>query len=176
MQRFMFTYGAISGVVTIVSMILSLELFAGEQSMGALEWIGYLIMLVALSMIFVAVKRYRDLELGGVIPFGKALALGVSTAVVASLAYVVIWEAYIAISGNSFIDAYTDGVIAARRAEGASPAELDAVVASMREMKENYADPLFRIPMTFVEIFPMGLIIALVSAGVLRNPRVLPAE
>src|SRR3546814_12654255 len=35
---------------------------------------------------------------------------------------------------------------------------------------------MFRLPMTFVEIFPVGVLVSLVSAAVLRNPRVLPAR
>jgi hypothetical protein len=38
-----------------------------------------------------------------------------------------------------------------------------------------YNNPLFRMPMVFAEIFPVGLLIALVSAALLRNPRLLPA-
>jgi hypothetical protein len=30
--------------------------------------------------------------------------------------------------------------------------------------------------MTFVEIFPVGLVIALVSAAILRNPKAFPAR
>ncbi len=30
--------------------------------------------------------------------------------------------------------------------------------------------------MTFLEIFPVGLIIALLSAALLRNPKVMPAR
>jgi hypothetical protein len=43
-------------------------------------------------------------------------------------------------------------------------------------MKEMYRNPLFRLPMTFIEIFPVGLLIALISAAILRNPRILPAR
>ena len=43
-------------------------------------------------------------------------------------------------------------------------------------MKIQYADPLFRLPITFLEIFPVGLLISLISAAILRNPGVLPAD
>jgi hypothetical protein len=39
-----------------------------------------------------------------------------------------------------------------------------------------YRNPLIRMPMTFLEIFPVGLLISLISAAVLKNPRVLPAK
>lgn len=42
-------------------------------------------------------------------------------------------------------------------------------------MRNQYANPLFRFPMTFGEIFPVGLLITLISAAVLRNLKVLPA-
>jgi len=30
--------------------------------------------------------------------------------------------------------------------------------------------------MTFIEIFPVGLLVALISAALLRNPKMLPAR
>jgi hypothetical protein len=39
-----------------------------------------------------------------------------------------------------------------------------------------YANPLVRLPITFVEMFPIGLEISLISAGLLRNSRFLPAR
>jgi hypothetical protein len=39
-----------------------------------------------------------------------------------------------------------------------------------------YDNPLYRLPMTFAEIFPVGLLVTLVSAVLLRNPRFLPAR
>jgi hypothetical protein len=35
---------------------------------------------------------------------------------------------------------------------------------------------MFRLPMTSVEIFPVGVVAPLVSAGLLRNNRFLPAR
>jgi len=35
----------------------------------------------------------------------------------------------------------------------------------------QYANPLFRLPMTFAEIFPVGVLVSLISALVLRKPR-----
>ena len=40
----------------------------------------------------------------------------------------------------------------------------------------DFCQPLLRMAITFMEIFPVGLLVALVSALVLRNPRVLPAK
>ena len=41
---------------------------------------------------------------------------------------------------------------------------------------EQYRNPLFRLPMTFIEIFPVGVIVSLATAALLRNSRFLPAR
>lgn len=43
-------------------------------------------------------------------------------------------------------------------------------------MRTSYANPLFRLPLTFAEVAPVGLVVTLVSAALLRNPRMLPAR
>ena len=133
-------------------------------------------MIVALSMIFLAIRDYRNKKLGGVIKFLPAFGLGLLVAAVAGVAYVVGWEIYLAATNYAFMDNYIAQMVEAKRAAGVTGADLNAYVAQMNELKDNYANPLFRLPLTFLEIFPVGLLIALISAAVLRNPRVLPAR
>ena len=173
MLRIVLVFGVLSGVVIIAGMLVTLGLTNGEGHNSSL-WLGYLIMILALSMIFFGVKRYRDRELGGIIKFLPAFGIGLAIAIVASIAYVLTWESYLAISHYDFMTAYSKSVIEAKRAEGITGPALDAVVAQMETLKVQYANPLFRLPMTFLEIFPVGLIMALISAAVLRNSKILP--
>ncbi len=174
-MKYILTYGLISGFVIIGVMTIGIATADWGSFYGS-EWFGYLIMLVALSVIFVAVKRYRDQECGGVIKFGRAFGLGVGIAAVAGIAYVIGWELYLATSGRDFMAEYMAGMAAGMQAEGASEAAIGARLDDMRQMAELYKNPFFRVPITFIEIFPVGLAVALVSALVLRNPRVLPAR
>jgi hypothetical protein len=95
---------------------------------------------------------------------------------VAGVAYVIGWEIYLAATDYTFMETYVAQSIEAKRAAGVSAAELEAYAAQLNQIKEAYRNPLFRLPMTFAEIFPVGLLIALISAAILRNPRVLPAR
>ncbi len=174
MARYTLIYGAISGAIAAV--VLTVSIAAGTSNHTTSLWFGYLVMLVALSLIFVGVKRYRDVECGGVIRFGRAFAIGLAIAVVAGLVYALIWESYLQLSGYDFMADYTRSLLDGMRAEGASAASIDAKAAEMQAMAESYKNPLFRIPMTFIEIFPVGLLIALISAALLRNPKILPAR
>lgn len=64
----------------------------------------------------------------------------------------------------------------AARAGGATELELQTVDAQAADFARMYENPLYRLPITFVEIFPVGVLISLVSAGLLRNSRFLPAR
>lgn len=173
--RYAVTYGGLSGIVIIAIIITGLQ-FADRVSFTGSEWFGYLVMLSALSFIFVGVKRFRDVERGGVIGFAAALGIGAAIAVVAALAYVIVWEIYLAATNYAFMDQYVAGIREAKRAAGLTGEALARAMAPMEDMRAQYRNPLFRVLITFLEIAPVGLLVALVSAALLRNPRFLPAR
>lgn len=174
MRRIILSYGAVAGGVIIGSTILSLNLAEGEIGASLPEWLGYLVMIVVLSVIFIGIKRYRDRDLGGVIRFKTAATLGLGITLVASVVYVTAWEVHLAMTDHAFIEEYTQSVLATKQAEGLAGAALEAEVANMERLEARYADPVFRLPMTFLEIFPVGLLITLAAAGLLRNSNFLP--
>lgn len=171
-MRYALVYGGLAGLIVTSIIVASMALDLPNHATS--EWLGYLVMLVALSLIFVAVKRYRDVEYGGIIKFGPAFSLGIAIAAVSGLVYVLGWEAYLAASGHDFMTSYTASIIEGMRADGATAAEIRIRIAEMQEMASQYKNPLFRIPITFVEIFPVGLLVSVVTAALLRNPKVLP--
>ncbi len=171
-------YGAVAGLFILGVILIGIIAAAGAGNGHLLssQFLGYLVMIVGLSTIFLAIRDYRNKRLGGVIKFLPAFGIGVLIAAIAGVFYVVSWEIYLAATNYAFMDNYVAQVIEARRAAGVTGAELEAQIAELNGMKEAYANPLFRLPMTFAEIFPVGLLIALISAAVLRNPKVLPAR
>ncbi|HEY8615469.1 DUF4199 domain-containing protein [Phenylobacterium sp.] len=174
MVRIVIIHGLIAGLI-IVSGIIATVVVGGDEPHGDV-WLGYLIMLLGLSAVLLGVKQYRDQLGGGVIRFLPALGVGLAIAAVASLAYVAVWEAYLALTDYAFMDQYVAATLEARRAEGVSGEAYRRLEAELREMARQYQSPLFRLPMTFAEIFPVGLVVAVVSAGLLRNSRFLPAR
>jgi hypothetical protein len=174
MIRTILIYGALSGAVVVGVMILGIVTSNGHGHGLSSEAVGYLTMLIALSSIFVAVKNYRDDKQGGALKFLPALGMGLGIAAVAGAVYVAAWEVYLATTGYAFIGDYIAAQTAALKARGVSGESLAAATREMEMLRRSYANPLMRIPMTFLEIFPVGLLVALVSAALLRNPRFMP--
>ena len=169
MTRNLLVYGGIGGL--FIGVMLFTVTVLGVLESGGMA-LGYAMMLIALSTIFLGVKRQRD-DQGGVIRFLPAFALGLGISAIAGICYVVAWEWASAIVGGDFIGDYARNMIEAKRAAGASAAEIARYSAEMDTLKAQYANPLFRLPMTFAEIFPVGVLVSLVSAALLRNPRFL---
>ena len=175
MLRTIIVYGLIAGGVVGVEMLV-LAAVGGHISGPLGMAIGYLTMLLALSAVFVAIKRYRDQVLGGVIGFWRALGIGLAISLVAGICYVAAWEAVTAIFHLDFANAYAKAEIARKVAAGVNGAALARFTAEMDAFRTQYANPLYRLPMTFIEIFPVGVLVSLISAALLRNRRFLPAR
>jgi hypothetical protein len=175
MKKILFVYGSIIGVVVISVMLIGLA-FSTEGMNTSSQMFGYLTMLIAMSLIFAGIKKYRDRDLGGVIRFWPAFGLGLGISAVAGVFYVLGWEINLAATDYAFIENYTQGVIDAKKSAGLAGAELETLIAEMDALKTNYGKLLFRMPMTFLEIFPVGVLVSLVSAAILRKPNILPAR
>ena len=177
MWRDIVKYGVIAGLVVGASMYVSFWATGGEMPHGWVGMaVGYATMLVAMSAVFMGIKHQRDVAGGGVIRFWPAFGMGLAISFIAALFYVATWELVQATIVDDFAGSYASAVIEAQKAKGVDAAALAKLSAEMEAFKVQYADPMFRLPMTFAEIFPVGVLVSLVSALVLRNPRVLPAR
>jgi hypothetical protein len=177
MLRKILTYGVIAGlIVGVLSFGLTIAM-NGHHLPSPYDFaIGYLTMLIALTAVFAGIKRYRDEDRGGVVGFWPAFALGVGISAIAGIFYVAAWEAAVAFTHMDFASDYAKFVIEQEKARGTSGEALAKLSAEMEQFKVQYANPLFRLPMVFAEIFPVGVLVSLVSAGLLRNRRFLAAR
>lgn len=170
-------HGLIAGLIAGGFMLFMVLTMDGHPppSLGML--LGYASMLIAFSAVFAAIKRHRDQALGGVIGFWPAFGMGLAIVLIGSAMYVFAWEAALAMTHMDFMGEYAKAVLAEKKAAGASAEELAKMAAEMESFgKEYMAKPLLRMGMTFLEIFPVGFLVALVSAALLRNRRFLAAR
>lgn len=174
MGRIALAYGGIAGLIVVSSIVIGFLMGADHGDGGMM--LGYLIMIVALTLIFLGVKQFRDRNNGGVIKFGPAFLMGLMIAAVAGVFYVGGWEGYLAATNYTFMDNYVEQTLKAKEAAGLAGEALAREAEKLKAMAEGYKNPFYRAGITFLEIFPVGLVIALISAALLRNPKVLPAR
>jgi len=169
MKKIVLTYGLISGLIISTFMAVTMPGVDENTDMGHAQLIGYASMVVALSTIFVGIKKYRDNELNGIISFGKAFLTGLYIAIIASTLYVLTWMVLSEFFLQDFMANYTESAIADIKASDLSQIEIDEQIKNTTEMMEMYKNPVFKFFFTYIEILPVGLLISLISAAILKK-------
>ncbi|HMO62196.1 MAG TPA: DUF4199 domain-containing protein [Ferruginibacter sp.] len=174
MQKNVFVFGLIAGLVVSIIMAVSMLTMYNSSAEGhgtGSMVVGYLGMLIAFSFIFAAVKNFRDKQNGGVISFGKAFTMGLWIALIGSTLYVITWAVLYHFYMPDFMDRYCAQMISNAKA-GSTPAELEKLTEQMNAQKEMYKNPLFFVLFTYLEILPVGLIVALITALILKRRKI----
>jgi hypothetical protein len=55
------------------------------------------------------------------------------------------------------------------KASGASQQKMDETERQAKQFKQMYNNPAINVALTFTEVFPIGLVVTLLSAGILRK-------
>lgn len=174
MLRKIIAYGLLAGVLVGAMLFGTTVTLNGRQPLPYGVALGYATMLIALSAVFLGVKRHRDRDLGGTIRFWPAFGMGVAISAVASLLYVLAWEAALAVTQMDFAGDYARHLLESEKAKGASAEQLAKIAADMLRFKAQYAKPLVRMAMTATEILPVGVLVSVVAGALLCNRRFMP--
>mgnify|MGYP001567028496 CR=1 FL=1 len=177
MKKIVLTFGLIAGAIFTATMFGAMPLWKnGTITFENGELVGYTSMVIALSMVFFGVKSYRDNHLNGSITFGHALKAGSLIALVAALGYAISWEFYFNLVAPDFMEKYAAFSINRAKVSGAAEAEVQKIITQMDQAKELYKNPLLRFGMTLAEVLPVGIIISLISAALLRKKNFLASQ
>lgn len=175
MKRTVLTFGLISGVIVSVLMGGSL-LLADRIGSGHSMALGYAIMVASFLFIYFGIRSYRDNTLAGQISFGRAFACGTLITLIATVCYVIMWEVLYFNFMPHFMDSYFAGQIHNVQSAGLDSATTAAQVAAIQHSQQLYQNPLVNMAYTFMEPLPVGLLITLISAALLRRKAAAPGN
>ena len=180
MKNTVLKFGILSGVLASILMASTLPF---EDKLGHSYLVGYATIVASFLLVYFGIRSYRNNVGDGKITFGRAFAVGICISLITCLFYVATWEVIFHFYMPDFMVKYSAAIIQKMQAAGASEAAIQAKTIDLQKSTESYNNPLVRIPMTFMEPFPVGLLITLISAAVLRRkarpqpePSALPAS
>lgn len=168
MKKTVLTFGLISGFIMIALMTLTLVL-SERIGFGHNLVLGYTILIAGSVLVFFGIRSYRENIGGGQISFGRAFAVGILITLIASVCYVVTWEIIYFNFMPDFADKYAAYMIEKARTAGESAQKIQAIADQMKSMKAMLNNPFLNAAFTFIEPFPIGLIVTLISAAILRK-------
>jgi uncharacterized protein with PQ loop repeat len=169
MKKTILVFGLIAGLIVTAMMLTSVAMIYNNQDFKGNEVIGYTTMLVAFSFIFVGIKQFRDKHNQGIITFGKAFRIGLYISLIASTMYVLVWLVEYYVFVPDFAEKYATCVLNKAKNNGATPDELARQATKMASFTAMYKNPVFVILISYMEILPIGLLVALISALLLKR-------
>jgi hypothetical protein len=175
MKKTVLTFGLISGLIMSVLMGGSL-LLADKIGSGHSMVIGYTIMVASFLLIYFGIRSYRDNSLDGQISFARAFACGILITLITTICYVAMWEVLYFNFMPHFMDSYFAAQIHKVQSAGLDPAATAAQIAAIQHSQQLYQNPLVNMAYTFIEPVPVGLLITLISAGLLRRKAPAPTN
>lgn len=164
MKKVVLTYGLVIGAVFCANIGFMIYWMYDNPDLKSSEIVGYAIMVLVFSLIFFGTRNYRNKYLDGYITFGKAFKTGALIALVGSTLYVLAWLFSYYLFVPDFMDVYSDYVL-----KNCTPEDLPAKTKEMATFKELYKNPLFVILITYSEVLPIGIIVAVISALILKK-------
>ena len=168
MKKTVLTFGLIAGLIMSVLMGGSL-LAADKIGSGHSMALGYTIMVASFLLIYFGIRSYRDNTLPGQISFGRAFACGILITLISTVCYVLMWEVLYFNFMPHFMDGYFASEINKLQSAGLDAATTAARVAAIQHSAQLYQNPLVNAAYTFMEPAPVGLLITLISAALLRR-------
>jgi hypothetical protein len=169
MKKTIWVCGIIAGIISVSWGVVG-ESVLNHLSLNTRMIFGYATMILAFSLIFVAIKNYRDTYNSGQITFGKALGIGLWVTLIASTVYVVVWMIDYSYFMPDYGDKYQAQVLSELKASGASAAVIKKQAAEMAVTMGKYkTSPTFRAMFTYLEIAPVGIVISFIAALILKN-------
>lgn len=168
MKKTVITFGLISGVISSGLMVCFIPFYHRIGNDRALI-LGYTSIVLSFLLVFFGIRSYRDNVADGQVTFAKGFGVGICITLISCVFYVATWEVLERTVFPDFMDQYSATMIAKTQASGASAQVVQAKIDEMQRMKVMYANPFYNVVYTFIEPFPVGLVITLISATVLRK-------
>jgi len=166
MKQTILKFGLISGVLASLFMLATIPFIHDLEHGSKGLIVGYTGMVLSFLLVFFGIRSYRDNLGAGQITFGRAFTIGISITLIMCAFYVVTWEILYFNFMHNFMDQYAVQAVEKLKTSGASAAAIQAQIEQMRRYKESV---LYNSAFTFIEPFPLGLLITLISAAVLRK-------
>lgn len=176
MRKIVLVYGIIAGLVLGAMLFVTAPLFdSGVLNFDNGMYVGYATMVVSLSLVFFGVKSYRDNQQKGTITFWRAFQVGIFITLLASLLYALSWEVAYHTVSKGFTEEMSVHYEQQIRKEAKNEAEMQQELESSKKLMELYDRNFFvRFGFTVTEVLPVGILITLLTAFLLKRKDFLP--
>lgn len=163
MRKIIWLFGVLSGLLIGAGFFVNIGKSALNSSSS--DVLRYALMFIVLGLaVYLSVRYIQQRLLSGEINFSRAFIIGFFIILIASVVYALMWEIYFINHGHDYVEGYLKQI--KDRLDDSALGQLEAQTrfANQREIMESYeGNFIVRFGLTMAEIFPIGLLLALVN-------------
>lgn len=166
MRNLVLKYGGLIAAILTAVMLVPLAFQTTDEMIANMELgeiVGYTTMVVAMGLIFFALREHRNRNLGGVMTFRTGFLTGLAVSAVAAVLFGLAAALFYAWLGPERTHEFMQAYVAAKADD--VPAEL----ATYESQRGLWGNPLFQGFVMFATVLPIGLVMSFAAAAVLRT-------
>lgn len=164
MKSLVLRYALLGTVILCVLGMLNWLMIARPLGYRASEVVGYLSMILAMSVIYFAIRQFRLQSANGVVSFAQGFRIGLWITVIVSVLFGVYSVLYFLIWGDDFKEWADDHFRTTL-----SAMEYQEYLTQMQQMESLYNNIFFQGTVMFLTVFFIGVIITLISALIQKS-------
>ena len=169
MKFIVLKFGFIAGLILAIMVFVMSAIVGDSTDFEKGESLGYIFTVSAFFTIYLGIRSLRDNYSKGIISFNKAFRTGLLITLIGCVFYTAAWMININFIDNSFVERYTEYYINKVQSSGKSQEEIEKEIQLPKQSMSGYNNPFEMAIYTFLEIFPVGLIISILCSFLMRR-------
>lgn len=155
------------GGLAVSSVMLALTMYMKyHPQYEPSTFLGFLSIILANVFVVLGILQQRRANSDS-ITLGKAFQTGLLISLITSTMYVVVWLIIYYNFFPDFMERYGDLAI-----KKAKPEDLAKTTTEINQMKEWYKSPILVILLTYMEVFPAGIVVSFIASLALKKKKI----
>jgi hypothetical protein len=157
MKKIIYRNGLLGGLLVSTNMIITTIFMKANPGAEPNMVLGFSSMFLSFLFVIIGIKQqesFKDLENS----FWNSFKTGLYISAIISTIYVLVWLLIYYNFYPEFMENYSNIVL-----KNTKPDELAAKTLEMEQMKEAYKNPMFVVLYTYFEVFPLGILVSLIT-------------
>jgi hypothetical protein len=157
MKKIIYRNGLLGGLLVSTNMIITTVFMKANPGAEPNMVLGFSSMFLSFLFVIIGIKQQeslKDLENS----FWNSFKTGLYISAIISTIYVLVWLLIYYNFYPEFMENYSNIVL-----KNTKPDELAAKTLEMEQMKEAYKNPMFVVLYTYFEVFPLGILVSLIT-------------
>ena len=157
MKKIIYRNGLLGGLLVSTNMIITTVFMKANPGAEPNMVLGFSSMFLSFLFVIIGIKQqesFKDSENS----FWNSFKTGLYISAIISTIYVLVWLVIYYNFYPEFMENYSDIVLRNTKTE-----ELAAKTLEMEQMKEAYKNPMFVVLYTYFEVFPLGILVSLIT-------------